>query len=159
MNHPIEIFNLSSEDRNQVLTEISTLLQEKKSLQQLVREQEKIAEAANEELFLELLEVIDALEYLLDYMAEYPESSPEFMKNLLSSLAAVHKKFLSVLVKRQVSPVELTENQLDLNVCQVVDCEIRDDLEDQTIIKILRRGFRLGEKLLRPTEVITSKKD
>ncbi len=159
MNHPIEIFNLSSEDRHQLLTEISTLLQEKKSLQQLVREQEKIAEAANEELFLELLEVIDALEYLLDYMAEYPESSPEFMKNLLSSLAAVHKKFLSVLVKRQVSPVELTENQLDLNVCQVVDCEIRDDLEDQTIIKILRRGFRLGEKLLRPTEVITSKKD
>ena len=37
----------------------------------------------------------------------------------------------------------------------IVKSEI--DMADQTITKIIRRGFSLGEKILCPTEVITSK--
>jgi molecular chaperone GrpE len=39
----------------------------------------------------------------------------------------------------------------------VVDREIRTDVADRTMTKVVRTGFYLGEKILRPTEVITSK--
>lgn len=58
---------------------------------------------------------------------------------------------------RPKCPIELEGTQPDFDLSRVVDREVRADLPDQTITKILRRGFRLGEKILRPTEVITSK--
>lgn len=103
------------------------------------------------------MEVGDALEAVLDYLADNPNPSPEFLQRLPRSIGAVHRKFLSVLGKRQVLPIELEGTQPDFDLCRVVDREVRTDIADQTITKILRRGFRLAEKLLRPTEVITSK--
>ncbi|MFM5900721.1 MAG: nucleotide exchange factor GrpE [Dolichospermum sp.] len=38
-----------------------------------------------------------------------------------------------------------------------MDQEERTDIPDQTITKIVRRGFYWGEKVLRPAEVITAK--
>ncbi len=74
-------------------------------------------------------------------------------------MGAVHRKFLGVLAKRQVVPIELEGTQPNFDLCRVVDREVRSDLPDQTITKILRRGFHSGKKILRPTEVITSKAD
>lgn len=48
-------------------------------------------------------------------------------------MGAVHRKFLSVLAKRQVLPIELQGTQPDFNLCRVVDREVRADLPEQTI--------------------------
>lgn len=76
-------------------------------------------------------------------------------------MGAVNRKFLSILAKRHVLPIEieLQSTQPDFNLCRVVDREERNDLANQTITKIVRRGFSLGEKTLRPTEIITSKSE
>ena len=37
-----------------------------------------------------------------------------------------------------------------------MDREVRSDVPEQTITKEVRRGFRLGDKVLRPTEVIAA---
>ncbi len=148
---------LSQEERDQLQRELEALYKERVLLQQSLREQQTQAAATTEDLFLELLEVGDALEALLNYLTDNPNLSPEFLQRLPRSLGAVHRKFLSVLGKRQVCPIELEGTQPDFNLCRVVDREVRADLPDQSITKILRRGFRLSEKILRPTEVITSK--
>mgnify|MGYP003526458286 CR=1 FL=1 len=49
-------------------------------------------------------------------------------------------------------------NSREYRICQVVDREEREDLEEQTITKVVRQGFRVEDKVLRPIEVITSKK-
>ena len=114
----------------------------------------------SQDLFLELLEVADALEALLDYLENNPSPSPEFIERLPKSIGAVNRKFLGVLGKRQLLPIELQEGtEPDFNLCRVIDREERTDIPDQTITKIVRRGFHLGEKVLRPTEVITAKSD
>ena len=157
MSDAPQTYVISQELRDLLLHEIGTLKKQNVSLQQSLREQETQAAAATEDLFLELLEVGDALEALLNYLENNPNPSPEFLQRLPRSLGAVHRKFLSVLRKRQVCPIELEGTQPDFDLCRVVDREVRADLPDQTITKILGRGFRLGEKILRPTEVITSK--
>jgi len=151
-----QTYVLSQELRDLVVQEIGTLKQQNVLLQQSLREQQTQAAAATEDLFLELLEVGDAIDALLDYLADNPNPSPEFLQRLPRSIGAVHRKLLSVLGKRQLLPIELEVTKPDFNLCRVVDREVRTDVADQTITKILRRGFRWGGKVLRPTEVITS---
>jgi molecular chaperone GrpE len=154
-----QTYIITQEMRDLLVQEIGTLKQQKVSLQQSLREQQTQAAAATEDLFLELLEVGDALEALLEYLTNNSNPSPEFIQRLPRSLGAVHRKFLSVLKKRQVVSIELEGTQPDFNLCRVVDREVRTDLADQTITKIVRQGFTLGEKILRPAEIITSKPD
>ncbi|MBR8833943.1 MAG: nucleotide exchange factor GrpE [Stigonema ocellatum SAG 48.90 = DSM 106950] len=149
---------LTQEQRDLLLQEMSSLLKQNVLCQQSLREQKTQAAANIEDLFLELLEVTDALESLLNYLENNPDPSLEFLQRLPRSVKGVHRKFLNVLGKRQVLPIELQSNQPDFNLCRVVDREFRTDVEDQTITKIVRQGFLLGEKVLRPTEVITSNK-
>jgi molecular chaperone GrpE len=144
--------------RDLLIKEISEIKKEKVVLQQLLREQQTQTAAQTEDLFLELLEVADALEALLTYLENNPNPSPEFIERLPRSVAAVNRKFLSVLGKRQLIPIEIEAGaEPDFNLCRVIDREERTDVADQTITKIVRRGFRWGEKILRPTEVITAK--
>lgn len=158
MSNAPQTYILSQELRDLLVQEIGTLKKQNVLLQQSLREQQTQAAATTEDLFLELLEIGDALEALIDYLADNPNPSPEFIQRLPRSIGAVHRKFLSVLAKRQVLPIELAEGtQPDFNLCRVVDREERADVADQTITKIVRRGFRSCEKILRPTEVITSK--
>lgn len=149
-----ETFNITCEQRDLLLQDFKQLLKEKVSLQQALREQKEISESANEELFLELLEVIDALDFLLNYLGTSAEMIPPSWKSLPKSVNSVQKKLLSILERRQVIPIDFQESKPDFSLCRVVEREIRDDLEEQTIIKIIRRGFRLGHKLLRPVEAI-----
>jgi molecular chaperone GrpE len=148
---------LSQEKRDWLKQKFGILQKEKVLLQQSLREQQTQTAANTEDLFLELLEIADALEVLLDYLEDNPNLSPEFLQRLPKSVGAVNRKFLNVLGKRQVLPIELQSTQPDFNLCRVVDRELRNDIADQTITKIVRRGFSLKEKILRPTEVITSK--
>jgi len=154
---PPQTYILTQELRDLLAQEISTLKKRNVVLQQSTREQKTLAAAANEDLFLELLEVGDALETLLDYLANNPNPSPEFTQRLPKSLGAVQRKFLNILKKRQVTSIDIELTQPDFNLCRVVERERRTDVADQTITKVVRQGFYLGEKILRPTEVITSK--
>jgi molecular chaperone GrpE len=157
MSDAPQSYILTLEERDRIKEELKTLYKEKVLLQQSVREQQTQTASATEDLCLELLEVGDALEALLDYLTNNPNPSPEFLQRLPRSMGAVHRKFLSVLAKRQVLPIELVGTQPDFDLCRVVDREVRADLPDQTITKVLRQGFHLGKKVLRPTEIITSK--
>ncbi|HEY9831087.1 MAG TPA: nucleotide exchange factor GrpE [Stenomitos sp.] len=151
-----QLFHLSQEQRDRLLEELQMLLKERCSLQQALREQQKTATAANEQLFRELLGVCDALESLLNYITEHPEPNPQPWARLPSSLNSIQRMLLFILEQRQVHPIDFQETQPDFSLCQVVGREVRNDLEDQTITKIVRRGFHWDDKLLRPVEVITS---
>ncbi|WP_228041649.1 nucleotide exchange factor GrpE [Planktothrix mougeotii] len=156
-NHQMSQVKLGSEIRDRIVNEIGTLLKQQVSLKQTLREQDSQNQSANEELFLELLEVVDALDFLMEYMVNNPDLSPQFIQRLPKSVGSIQKKLLNILGKREVKSIELEGNQLDFEVCKVVDREVRPDQSPQTITKVVRQGFRVNNKLLRPIEVITSK--
>jgi len=149
---------ISLELRDLLVQKLSTLEKDNVSLQKSLKEQQTQTTAQTEDLFLELLEVADALEALLYYLENNPHQSSEFIARLPNSISAVNRKFLSILRKRQLLPIELQAGtEPDFNLCHVIDREERTDIPDQTITKIVRRGFYWGEKVLRPAEVITAK--
>ena len=154
----LPILKINKEQRNQLQQELGTLLKEKMSLKQALQQQGEKATAEKEELFLELLEVFDSLEFFLNYIEENPDPNPKFFKRLPKSLSTIQKKLLTILEQRQVKLIKSPDITPDYSYCQVVDREEREDLKEHTITKIVRQGFLVDDKVLRPTEVITSKK-
>ncbi len=94
MSDVSQTYVLRQEERDLLQQELKTFYKERVLLQQALREQRTQVAAATEDLFLELLEVGDALEALLDYLTTNPNPSPEFLQRLPNSFGAVHRKFL-----------------------------------------------------------------
>lgn len=149
---------LSADKKEQIITEVKTLLKEKRSLKQSLQEEKEKSQSSKEELFLELLELFDSLEQLLLYMENNTELNTKFIQRLPKSLSAIQKKLLTILERRKVTLIHFEDTKPDYSICQVVDREIRDDIEEQTITKVVRQGFKINDNTLRPIEVITSKK-
>jgi molecular chaperone GrpE len=149
-------FQLSATAKAQIEQELGTALKEVELLKQSLRQQQQENLAAQEQIFLELLEVFDALESPIAYLQANPEIAPQFIKRLPKSLGNIQQKLATVLAKRQVMRIELQDDRPDFTCCQVVDRENRPDLAEQTITQIVRQGFRLGDRILRPVEIITS---
>lgn len=148
---------VTPQQHEELVSQLKTLLKDKFSLEQKVREQTTQGNAEKEQLFLELLELFDGLESLITYLQENPEPNPRFLKRLPKSLGSLQKKLLTILKRRNVTMIEHSESIPDYKICQVVDRETRTDLEENTITKIVRQGFWSEEKVLRPLEVITTK--
>lgn len=152
-----ERLRLSDGQRENILQEIASLLKINFTLKQTIHEQKQQANAAEEELFLELIDFFDALEFLQNYMRENLESLEPFEKHLLTTIADIENQLLQILHKQEVHLIDFQDNHPDFRYCKVVDIEVRNDLENQTITKIIRRGFRTKDKVLRPVEVVVSK--
>ncbi|AIE73213.1 MULTISPECIES: nucleotide exchange factor GrpE [unclassified Synechocystis] len=158
MNNQQNLLQITPDYRDKVLADLQSLLKEKRLLAQLLKEEEKSNRSASEALFLEFLELFDMLESLLLYLEENPEPNPRFIKRLPKSLGTIQSKLLTILERREVNLIEFGGDKPDFNFCQVVDTEVREDLEEKTITKVVRKGFKIGDSTLRPIEVITSKK-
>lgn len=153
-------FVLTSQQRDELLETFGSLLKQKVTLQQSIWEQKEQTKADNETLFLELLEIFDALESLISYLSGDLEADSQiFKKRLLKSLSATQKKLLILLEKKGVTLIDFQGSQPDFRVCQVIAQEVRKDLDEQTITQVIRQGFWIEDKVLRPLEVITSKRE
>lgn len=155
----INELRLSYEQHQQIQKELGTLLKKSGSFKQALHQKEEEFTSEKEQLFLELLEVFDAMESLLNYLEENPDPNPQFIKRLPKSLGTVQKKLLATLGRQRVNLIVFQESKPDFSFCQVVDREERNDLEEKTIVKVVRQGFCLGDKVLRPMEVITATKE
>ncbi|KKI98053.1 nucleotide exchange factor GrpE [Prochlorothrix hollandica] len=149
---------ISAKKYQELISELSHLLKEHFSLKQENSKQQQQFKSSSEELYLELLEVMDTVESLLNYVTESPEISPQFLKRLPRSISGIQQKLLDVLQRRQVCSITPKSIIADFQMCRVIDYEIREDLEENTILKTVRPGFSIEEKILRPVEVIVSKK-
>jgi molecular chaperone GrpE len=152
MKHAETNFQLSAATCDTLVQSIGDQLRQNFTLSQTLRTQAQQHNSEDEVLFLELLEVVDAMELLLRYT-----NNQQAAVAITKSLKSVHKKLLGVLAKRQVTPIAQTNDAIDFTTCRVVDQEVRPELSPQSITQVVRQGFRLGDRVLRPTEVIISK--
>lgn len=143
--------------QQQTIEQIGTLLKERLSLQQSLANQSTTNTAANEQLFLELLEVFDAIESLADYLKNNTQLTETAIARLPKSLNTIKSKLLTILAKKQVELIEVIDTHPDWNLYQIVDTQINPEITTPTITKVVRQGFKIHNQLLRPVEVIIEK--
>ncbi len=114
------------------------------------RERRELAEYATADVLLEVLPILDDLERAL---AATEAADDPALDSYRQGLALIHRQFTDVLRKRHVVAVEALGADFDPNVHQAVGQEPSDSHRDGEVIEELRRGYRLGDRLLRPSMV------
>ena len=119
------------------------------------REAEQIRNHSNERLVMELLDVVDELELAVKVgkCAENPQ------KNLLEGVEMTLKKFKKVLEQEGVSQVDCTEGKIfDPSTANAVLTEERNDVPDCAVLQVIRKGYCMRGRVIRPSIVKVSVK-
>lgn len=113
------------------------------------REKGETYARARAEVVLELLPVIDNFERAISSL----EVSRGDAESLRQGVELIHKQFKDALKKFGLEPVESVGQAFDPHLHEAVTMEPSDKHEENTVIEEFQRGYRLGEKLLRPAKV------
>ena len=113
------------------------------------RERAETYARSRAEVVLELLPVIDNFERALASL----EHSGSDAKSLRQGIELIHRQLNDALAKFGLEPVESVGQAFDPNVHEAVSAEPSSEHEENTVIAEFERGYRLGEKLLRPAKV------
>ena len=100
-----------------------------------------------------LLPVLDNLKRALDAEASVEASESDEFRHFLSGVDLIYKQLNGVLDALGVKPVLAEGEQFDPHVHEAVVTEPTDEYEPDTIVQEIVRGFRVGDKLIRPALV------
>jgi molecular chaperone GrpE len=115
------------------------------------RERRENADMAVADLLESLLAVVDDFDRALTV-----ESGPQ-AEAYRTGVELIHAKLLDFLKKRGVRAIDALGADFDPNIHQAVMHEVSPEHRDGEVIGELRRGYMLGDKLLRPAMVKVAK--
>jgi|YNPNPStandDraft_1061719.scaffolds.fasta_scaffold14507_3 molecular chaperone GrpE len=96
-----------------------------------------------------ICEFIDLYEVLLK---AYNDKDPK------SALQIIIKNIDQFLERECVKPIECLGKIFDHNIHHAITTTDRSDCEDGVIVEEVKKGYLIGDKLLRPSQVIVAKK-
>ena len=114
---------------------------------------EKARKFALERFAGELLPVVDNLERALEAAA----GDEEVVKPIAEGVELTLKSFLDVMGKFHVEVVDPQGEPFDPNVHQAMSMVENNDVEPNTVIAVMQKGYTLNGRLVRPAMVMVSK--
>ena len=114
----------------------------------LQRRSDDEREAVRRRLLLRFLGVLDNLERAVAY---------DDSEDLRAGLAATLRDFESALADEGVVAISTVGRPFDANVAEAVDTRQADGIPDETVLDQSRRGYRIGDRILRPARVVVAK--
>ena len=116
---------------------------------------EKARKFALERFAGELLPVVDNLERAV----EAASGDEEVVKPIAEGVELTLKSFLDALAKFHVEVVDPQGEPFDPNVHQAMSMVENNDVEPNTVIAVMQKGYTLNGRLVRPAMVMVSKSD
>jgi molecular chaperone GrpE len=86
-------------------------------------------------------------------MSSLEKSEGDDAGALRHGVELIHKQFNDALAKLGLQAVEAVGQTFDPHLHEAVTIEPTDEHEENTVIEEFQRGYRLGDKLLRPAKV------
>lgn len=114
---------------------------------------EKARKFALERFVGELLPVVDNLERAL----EAASGDEEVVKPIAEGVQLTLKSFLDVMEKQNIVQVDPQGEPFDPNLHQAMSMVENKDVEPNTVIAVMQKGYTLNGRLVRPAMVMVSK--
>ena len=114
-----------------------------------VRDQERLVAHAHERLVHELLPVLDDLERTLEAAERHEEAA------LVDGVRLVERSLRKALEKEGLREIDTT-GAFDPHVHEALLTQPREDAEPGSVVEVVQRGYRLGDKVVRPARVIVA---
>ena len=116
-----------------------------------LREKSELFDSANQALMLELLPVLDHLQ-----LGIQAASAQQADKAFREGLAMIFDQLMGVLSKFGLSPIKAENQVFDPNWFEAVNTLPSATEPEGIVVALVRRGYMLRNKLLRPAQVIVS---
>jgi molecular chaperone GrpE len=115
------------------------------------REKEEAIKYANSALLERLIAIVDNFELGLDAARGEGENSPVF-----SGMSMVLKQLMDFLTEHGLQPIDATGQKFDPNLHEAIAHEPSEGVREGVVIRQTRRGYRMKDRLLRPSSVVVS---
>jgi molecular chaperone GrpE len=115
------------------------------------REKEEAIKYANASLLERLIAIVDNFELGLAAARGEGEASP-----IYSGMSMVLKQLSDFLADNGLQPIDAEGQKFDPNLHEAIAHEPSADVPEGVVIRQTRRGYRLKERLLRPSSVVVS---
>lgn len=117
----------------------------------VARERLELTERARGDLVERLLPVVDNLERAVRSAEDAGEAGA-----WVEGIRMVQGQFLGILEDEGVRPIEAVGQEFDPMVHEAVATAASADLPSGSVLGEVRRGYRIGDRVLRPAQVVTS---
>ena len=117
------------------------------------RERAETNDRAVAEIAAKLLPVLDNLKRALEAEASVESSESDEFRHFLSGVDLIFKQLSGVLEALGVKPIAAVGTRFDPNIHEAVVSESTNEYEPDTVMQEIIRGYRLGDKLIRPALV------
>jgi molecular chaperone GrpE len=113
------------------------------------RERGETHQKARADVLVELLPVLDNFERALASL----QTRGADAAGLRHGIELIHRQFKDALTKFGLQPVEALGQTFDPHLHEAVTIEPTDEHKENTVIEEFERGYKLGDRLLRPAKV------
>jgi molecular chaperone GrpE len=139
----------AEQERDEYLADLQRVAADFENYRKRVaRDQENLVARAHERLVKELLPVLDDLERAMQAAQEHEEAKLE------EGVQLVHRELEEALAREGLVEIE-TNGRFDPHVHEALLSQ-PSDAEEGAIIEVLQKGYRLGDRVLRPARVVIS---
>ncbi len=119
----------------------------------ITKDKQEAIKFANQELIREILPFVDNLERSLGHANESKN-----IDALKEGIEMTIKEFLKTLEKSGLEAINAEGRAFDPNIHDAIMQVERDDVEPNTVVQELQKGYKLHGRILRPATVAVSKK-
>lgn len=118
----------------------------------MIREKEEAIRFANAGLLERILPILDNFQLGLDAAA-----SDTAAQGIVSGFSMVHRQLGDFLVSSGLKPIEAVGQPFDPKLHEALGHEADPSQADGIVLRQTRRGYRLADRLIRPSSVIVNK--
>jgi molecular chaperone GrpE len=104
----------------------------------------------------EMLPVLDNLERAIEHTGIGAGEIDAALKPIVEGVQLVNRQFGTALERLDVKQIDAMGQPFDPNLHEAIS-QIESDQAPGTIVQVLQRGYRAGERLLRPSLVVVAK--
>ncbi len=141
---PLDELAEARKERDEYLDALQRLKAEFDNYRKRVaRDQQELAARAHERLVKELVPILDDLERALAHEGDLDEG-----------IRLIHRQFSEALAKEGLTEVP-TDGKFDPHTQEALLSQ-PSDAEEGEVIQVLQKGYRLGDRVLRPARVVIS---
>ena len=136
-------------ERDELLNDLKRVAADFENYRKRVaRDQESLVARAHERLVKELLPVLDDLERALSAAEEHEEAKLE------EGVRLVHRELADALQREGLAEIE-TNGRFDPHVHEALLSQ-PSEAEEGSVIQVLQKGYRLGDRVVRPARVVVA---
>jgi molecular chaperone GrpE len=99
----------------------------------------------------EMLPVVDNLERAIEHATAQAGTNP-----IIEGVQLVLRQFLTAFERLDVTPIEAAGQPFDPNLHEAIS-QMETDAPPGTVVQVLQRGYKSGDRLLRPALVVVAK--